>query len=236
MVKAVTKYPMTIYLPFPNGQVSRLLKELGHNVLEERSKGVPDAHLWTGGADICPLLYGEKVLPGTSVNLSRDRSDIRHYQSLSSYVPKIGICRGAQFLNVMSGGQLWQDVNNHNKGDHIILLSDDKDKKPITVSSTHHQMMIPGYDCIELANANKSTNKTAEGVNMDYNIINDWDDLEIAFYPNTNSLCFQYHPEFTRHNFGDPMIHVFNDLVDTYLGEEVYRHKTKKADKGVTTV
>src|SRR3546814_14796091 len=55
-------------------------------------------------------------------------------------IPMLGVCRGAQFLNVMPGGKLYQDVDNH-VGDHPIY--DPQNKRVIpNVSSIHHQMCI----------------------------------------------------------------------------------------------
>ncbi len=64
-----------------------------------------------GGDDIAPDLYGGKL--AVSVRLNRDRDALEHtlaQQAVARNIPLLGICRGAQMLNVALGGTLDQDV------------------------------------------------------------------------------------------------------------------------------
>ena len=164
-----------------------------------------DVICFTGGEDVDPQLYGETPMPGTHFNASRDKRDVEAWM-LGEDKIKVGICRGGQFLNVMNGGAMWQDVNNHATGmGHMVF--DLQQKKEVLCSSTHHQQMIPGTEnCTVIGVAALATVKQAqhkfwtakraddsyptEGkLNMNY-------DYEILWYPDTQSLCFQPHPEF----------------------------------------
>lgn len=152
---------------------------------------------FTGGEDVSPSLYGQGSHATTRNNSSRDHyeSNIFHYYGEKN---KVGICRGGQFLNVMSGGKMWQHVNNHAIGGvHDLILTNqapDIGNKLFKVTSTHHQMMIAGEEGIVWGIANLSTSRESDK-EREYG---HYDDTEIVFYPHTNSLCFQPHPEYVN--------------------------------------
>ncbi|MFC3616021.1 gamma-glutamyl-gamma-aminobutyrate hydrolase family protein [Lutimaribacter marinistellae] len=67
-----------------------------------------------GGDDIAPTLYGGDVKLTARIDLARDRlekSVLEH--AFSTDRPILGICRGAQMLNVVLGGTLHQDAFAH---------------------------------------------------------------------------------------------------------------------------
>lgn len=179
------------------------------------ARSVEDADIvcFTGGEDVTPSLYGEAPIKGTHYNEKRDQIESYIYgECLGLKKPMVGICRGGQFLNVMEGGKLWQDVNNHAiRGTHEVI-----DKRSGQVvsnqTSTHHQMMIPGVTAKVIAVANLSTHKQAE--KMEWNgTPKQWDDIEVVHYNDNNVLCFQPHPEFQH---GDCR-NYFLDLVDELI-------------------
>ena len=64
-----------------------------------------------GGDDIEPLHYGQQGDAGVTYDPERDAFEmavIRH--CLESRVPMLGICRGAQLINVVLGGSLFGDI------------------------------------------------------------------------------------------------------------------------------
>lgn len=71
-----------------------------------------DGLLLHGGADVCPRSYGEEPLrPEWEGDQIRDRYEIALVEAfLAAGKPILGICRGAQLLNVALGGTLWQDL------------------------------------------------------------------------------------------------------------------------------
>lgn len=160
-----------------------------------------DVVVFTGGEDIDPKLYHEKPLIQTRFNSERDAKDrIVYDTSLSQGKFLVGICRGGQFLNVMNGGTLWQDVNNHGRSHRVV---DVETKEVVPVSSTHHQMMrINVKTGLRVAATNQATRKTGFGTSWETNTIPLlttsqilYDD-EVVWYKNTRSLCFQPHPEY----------------------------------------
>lgn len=167
-----------------------------------------DLILFAGGTDVNPKLYGEKHGTWTSrPDLQRDAFE-RSIFELYPDNPKLGICRGAQFLNVMNGGKLIQDVTGHAIGAthpmHTI------DGRVIPVTSTHHQMMCPistgellawayGRSTHYMDGNNEDVGRNFLGVGKRDVVM----EPEIVFYPNTKSLCIQGHPEylFPKHEF-----------------------------------
>jgi len=71
-----------------------------------------DGLLLHGGADVCPRSYGEEPLkPEWEGDEIRDRYEIELVEAFhAAGKPILGICRGAQILNVAFGGTLYQDI------------------------------------------------------------------------------------------------------------------------------
>lgn len=72
-----------------------------------------DGLFMTGGEDVTPSFYGQEpqVHGAADCNPMRDESDLRLAQAaIRMDVPLLGVCRGAQILNVALGGGLIQDV------------------------------------------------------------------------------------------------------------------------------
>lgn len=71
-----------------------------------------DGILFTGGEDVDPSFYGENK-KYESVRVSRDRDQFEMKlleRALHRRLPILGICRGAQMINVGFGGTLYQDI------------------------------------------------------------------------------------------------------------------------------
>ena len=71
-----------------------------------------DGIVLSGGADVDPRHYGEKTLPCCGeINPERDAMELALARLLAAAgKPLLGICRGAQVMNVALGGSLWQDL------------------------------------------------------------------------------------------------------------------------------
>ena len=74
-----------------------------------------DGVVLQGGADISPLAYGEQPLrPEWAGDPVRDEFEIELVQAcIAAGKPVLGICRGAQLVNVALGGSLHQDIPAH---------------------------------------------------------------------------------------------------------------------------
>lgn len=120
-----------------------------------------DGLILQGGADVCPLSYGEEPLrPEWSGDAVRDRFEIELlFAFIRAGKPVIGVCRGMQLINVAFGGTLYQDLpslrpgavshhdqdsyDNHFHGIRIIPNGGMEEIYPVvrgaTVNSIHHQ-------------------------------------------------------------------------------------------------
>jgi putative glutamine amidotransferase len=115
--------------------------------------GALDGLVLQGGADLSPLAYGEQPLkPEWAGDPMRDRFEIDLVQAFTDAgKPVLGICRGAQLINVALGGSLHQDVPLHRADDydqhvHEVRLEPGSglarlydDPGPRRVVSIHHQ-------------------------------------------------------------------------------------------------
>ncbi len=64
-----------------------------------------------GGDDVSPEHYGHDITAKVKPNPKRDELEMRWVRkALAEDIPLLGICRGAQLINVVLGGTLFQDV------------------------------------------------------------------------------------------------------------------------------
>ena len=155
--------------------------------------------LFTGGEDVEPSFYGEDKGRFTRCNKSRDNLEFQMAADFYN-VPKLGICRGAQFLTVHSGGRLIQHVENHGVSHNIVF------KYPVKgtyeISSTHHQMMYPfnlkeeDYRICAYSEYFRSE-LYYNGNNKNIDLPKNFVEPEVVYYPKTKSFCIQGHPEFS---------------------------------------
>ena len=152
-----------------------------------------------GGADVNPALYGQSKHPTTEFNEERDKHEALMFRAaLQNKIPMAGICRGGQFLNVMCGGSMWQNVDNHaNTAGHLVYEINTGES--LKATSTHHQMMDPADHAITLLVANESTKKENFIGGVIRSRYERGGDIEAVYYKEENCLCFQPHPEYNNH-------------------------------------
>lgn len=120
---------------------------MGENIVVENVNFERDYDfiLLDGGADVTPSLYGEENTKSCFDN-QRDAYEMSiyfHYKNTSTKFA--GICRGLQFLNVMYGGTLYQNLRDHDLGHlpmhNIEICLPIMEFLPhyISVNSLHHQ-------------------------------------------------------------------------------------------------
>jgi putative glutamine amidotransferase len=127
----------------------------------EQMLGTIDGLLLSGGVDLAPESYGETAIkPEWSGDKVRDDYEIEVMNTaLAMGVPVLGICRGAQVMNVALGGTMYQDITHqvegslehrnwdiydHNRHEMVFepgtaLAKLYGDRKECTINSIHHQ-------------------------------------------------------------------------------------------------
>lgn len=168
---------------------------------QEVAYELADVIIFNGGADIGTSMYEEQPIgrgiPEKPSPRDQKEMDIYYkYQGGSKLL--LGICRGAQILNVLNGGTLWQDVDGHGRSHYMTILATGQ---KMWITSTHHQMMRPNLKTGKvLAIADESRNKHADHASWSHRggafFADDHKDTEIVWYPSTSSLCIQGHPEY----------------------------------------
>lgn len=172
----------------------------------------PEVYLFTAGPDVHPQMWGDKPLAWSGpFDEERDGIEVEAYlksQRQENRPLLVGVDRGAIFLNVMNGGKTIQHVEGHDRGKHLLQLTNEANYGMTVkygnfrVASTHHQaMLLP------------SNHKVHDGEIWAFAV--SWDDtslprlsdvrvssmklkpeqterdIETIYYPSTNSLCFQ---------------------------------------------
>ncbi|MCK5845653.1 MAG: gamma-glutamyl-gamma-aminobutyrate hydrolase family protein [Victivallales bacterium] len=135
-----------------------------------------DGFLFIGGPDYPSRLYGESPHEkNASSERERQDADIPLVEKvLSSDIPVLGICAGAQIINIALGGKLIQHLPNAEShvGEcyHLIdvasgsKLGELMNTGECEVNSSHHQALNPDYLPKELVVTAKAKDGTIEAV------------------------------------------------------------------------
>ena len=182
-----------------------------------------DVVLFTGGEDVTPSLYNCKKHSTTYCNPSRDLAEKEVFNKIKENQIALGICRGSQFLCVMNGGLLVQNVHDHAMGrTHGIKSGKDDLDVIYQITSTHHQMQYPynmnsdDYDVLYTSDTRRSDCYEGDGIDID--TILDLGEPEIVLYHKKGfpkCLAVQGHPEMIPESPVAKMIFkLVKDLVD----------------------
>lgn len=204
-----------VYVVGGGNEYAFMFKISGWKIVEDLKQA--DLLQFTGGSDVSPSFYGHRKHNTTYNSTVRDQKEALFFAiGKRRSIPMAGICRGGQFLNVMNGGWLWQDVDGHTKFKGH-KATDVKTGEVFHVTSTHHQMMSPHKDGEIVLVAQESSFRERMGTlgNKIRLMGSHEQDVEAVYYPKTNCFCFQPHPEFLDQK--QLRKHYFNYL-DQYLG------------------
>ena len=127
-----------------------------------------DGLVLTGGIDVDPAIYGaahDYANAPAAFNPARDNFERAVYEfALNKGLPILGICRGMQLINALSGGTLRQDLgkagNRRHRADPDDLVHELSvvpgsqlgqilgSERPMRINSAHHQCILqpaPGF-------------------------------------------------------------------------------------------
>ena len=181
-----------------NGRTyAKALEGLGEMVFDERKfTSNPDQFKlvqFTGGEDVSPELYGDTSPKNMCYNSTyRDKVEKNIFDmAIENGIKMTGICRGSQFLNVMSGGRMLHHVTNHGGTTHNMETNNGI---VVDVNPSHHQMSIVGPGGIVLGWASPRQSDVYIGRNDEPEEAPE-KETEAIFYPGTRCIGVQYHPE-----------------------------------------
>ncbi|WP_020409123.1 gamma-glutamyl-gamma-aminobutyrate hydrolase family protein [Hahella ganghwensis] len=106
------KYPISWWatrmaVALAGGNAVRLTPDTYREHKKERFRGI----IIGGGSDIDPTLYGGEDNGLSKIDKPRDDFEIEMIEhALETHLPIMGICRGAQLINVVLGGNLHPDI------------------------------------------------------------------------------------------------------------------------------
>jgi putative glutamine amidotransferase len=186
--------------------------------LAKRTIESVDGLLLTGGGDISPTCYGATLEPETTdVDDERDRSELALVAAaVERGIPILGICRGAELVNVAFGGTLRQqlptkDVVRHTQPRrryekvHRVLLEAESliaevvGSHELDVNSIHHQ----GLDVV--GNDLDPVGRADDGL------------VEVVENRDRRVLAVQWHPECLPHERASGQL--FTWLIRESLGD-----------------
>lgn len=180
-------------------EVREMFHDFGCDVLSDLQLDEAELAVFCGGADVSPHLYGEENTGESHCDPARDAVEKVFWSYFKSElgIPCVGICRGGQFLNVMNGGKLIQHIEGHNMGFQQVwrpseyTKPDDgqnlkRDYMAVELHEDHHQAIVPcapsDYD-LTFETGVEVLGIASDGV------------VEVCWYPWTEDLCYQPHPE-----------------------------------------
>lgn len=96
-----------------NGGIPLIIPFTGNDQVAKQQLESVQGLILSGGQDLDPHLYGEEPLPKIGeIWPARDHFDLLLLKlAEEKKMPVLGICRGAQIINVAHGGSLYQDIS-----------------------------------------------------------------------------------------------------------------------------
>lgn len=105
-----------------------------------------DGILFAGGNDIHPSLYGQQ--PHPKLGKTSQRRDTHEFRLMTwattDAKPIFGVCRGMQMLNIVKGGDLYQDLQSDLPGATLDHTASEKAKTIDEMPSDHIIQINPG--------------------------------------------------------------------------------------------
>ncbi len=188
-----------------------------------------DALVLMGGSDVCPASYGETPMqPAWNGDAIRDAYEIALLHAfVDEGKPVLGICRGAQVINVAMGGTLYQDIATQRPDALRHRL------QTIYEKNTHATSFVPGsglatlYGGARTFKTNSVHHQAIKKLGKDL-VVEAWSEPDriveaIRLRASAYVLGVQWHPEF--HPPGDASFIDDTPLLDDFLATAA-RHKS----------
>jgi len=192
------KDAMALMIPSPEGDSRRP----GSQVTVDDYARELDGLVLMGGSDVSPYSYGEKpVKPEWAGDKIRDDYEIALFRAfVAAGKPVLGVCRGAQVINVAQGGTLYQDIAsqfpgalNHRNWD----IYDRNSHATTIVSGSGLAKLYPG---VSLTKTNSVHHQAARELGRDLSV-EAWSEPDrvveaLRWAGPSYVFAVQWHPEF----------------------------------------
>jgi putative glutamine amidotransferase len=160
-----------------------------------------DGLVLSGGTHVHPSRYGQQPQVTARYDLKRDETDFKLLQQAEEIdIPVLGICRGAQFINVFHGGSLCQNVT------------------PLRIKTRHRPLLLPlqtvqlvedsrigGLMHSTLIGANRIHSQSIKQLGRNLRVTALDNDLFVQAIENTGQqwlMGVQWHPEYLLYHTG----------------------------------
>lgn len=164
-----------------------------NNGIFKRKLNEFDGLVLCGGCDIHPKYYGE-VIDG-SVNIDNDRDEKEFYLFKYFYEnknPILGICRGAQLINIALGGSLYQDISNAKEHTSFVKGVDLVHK--IKIIGDNFLFRIYNEEFFVNSHHHQAVNQLGEGLDL-IAVSHDGKTVETFKHSELPIFGVQWHPE-----------------------------------------
>ena len=215
---------LAFMVPSPEGRTRRA----GSKATVEAYAAELDALVLMGGSDVCPESYGETALrPEWNGDRIRDDYEIALLRAfMAGKKPVLGVCRGAQVINVAMGGTLYQDI-----GSQLPHALNHRDWT-IYAQNCHATSLVPGtrlaqlYPGAAVVRTNSIHHQAVKDLGRDL-VVEAWSEpdriIEALRYTGPAYVfAVQWHPEF--HAPDHPSFIDDTPILDDFLAAAA-RHK-----------
>ena len=191
---------------------------IDNDELLENAIALCDGIIFTGGPDVRPSFFGEEIDPACGeISDERDAFELKLYKTvIDKDIPILGICRGAQVMNIAAGGNIYQDIYS-NAGTRLVhhTLDGKRAFHNVTLADTSLKEMF-GFSADSFI-ANSYHHQSVKELGEGYKAMAFSDDglIEAIYMPDHRfAVGVQWHPEKKFEN-GDDSWRILIDFVES---------------------
>lgn len=203
-----------------------------HYIRPGSNTNVPllDGLVLSGGTHVHPERYGQQPQVTAHYDLKRDATDRRLLEEAERIgIPVLGICRGAQFINVFHGGSLCQNVTPLRVNTrHRPLLLPMQTVRLVTPSRLGRLMQSP------VIGANRIHSQAIKRLGKNLRVVALDNDHFVQAIENTHEqwlMGVQWHPEYLLYHSGHRRI--FQEFVQAALNFKLSRLEPETEESGL---